>query len=466
MLGIIKVGKDCEENLFENQKIVITVPASFDAVARELTVKAAESAGITVTLLEEPQAAFYAWLQENEESWRNSVVPGNRVLVCDIGGGTTDFSLIEVSGEEGSLGLKRCAVGKHILLGGDNFDLTLAFFLANKLKEEKAISLDNSQMAGLTHACRAAKEKLFNNPELSSEKITILGRGSSLIGGSIVSELRFENLKQLLLGGFFPLCNLLDAPSQKNRTGLRDFGLNYESDPAITKHLASFLSTHCQGDGHSDFRLPNLILFNGGVTKSKVIRETIFKALQNWEGKENYACKELNRGDPELAVAIGACWYGYVLLGNAIRIKAGSPHSYYIGIESNLPAVPGFSPPLQGLCVVPFGMEEGTESEIPFRGIGLVVGEETVFRFFVANNRKEDQVGQILEDINSYDLVELPELIAKIPVENSQILPGTLIPVYLKSVLSDIGTLELWCIEEKGDTQWKLEYEIRTVALS
>ena len=457
-------GQGGEDDSFENQEIILTVPASFDAVARELTVQAAELAGFNVTLLEEPQGAFYAWLQEHDHSWRELLSPEEKVLVCDIGGGTTDFTLIEAYDENGNLGLKRVAVGNHILLGGDNLDLTLAYYLANKLKREKGIRLDDYQMVGMAHACREAKENLAGSPDCPPEKITVLGRGSSVIGGAQTIDLTYDELVNCIAEGFFPLCEFTDTPIKQQTSGLREFGLSYESDPAITKHLASFLSSHsATNDDKRASSVPTAVLFNGGVSKSGLFQERIVSAINLWKDDSNHPITVLTGTHPDLAVAVGACWYGFVCQGNAIRVKAGSARSYYIGMESTMPAVPGFTPPIKAICVVPFGMEEGTELDIPYYGLGLVVGEATNFRFFAANNRKEDQMGDTLEGIEAYDVNELPALVAELPIDDPETKPGTLVPIRLRSVLTEIGILQIWCIEENGNRSWKLEYELRTV---
>ncbi len=452
------------ELAFEQQEIVLTVPASFDAVARELTVKAAQRANLHVTLLEEPQAAFYAWLQDRGEGWRDEVDAGDLVLVCDLGGGTTDFSLIEVIDEEGNLALQRVAVGDHILLGGDNMDLTLAYAVAAKLQRERNLRLDNYQIAGLTHACREAKELLCASPDAPPQKLTVLGRGSSVIGGAITTELSFAELQQILVDGFFPVVGLDEHPEEGRRGGLRAFGLDYASDPAVTRHLAAFLSRHCAAGADGERRLPSAILFNGGVTKATVLQERIIEVMRNWStGGE---ATVMAGTKPDLAVALGACWYGNVRRGNSIRIKAGSPHSYYVGIEPSMPAVPGFSPPMEALCVVAFAMEEGTDEHIPFTGLGLVVGETTEFQFFASTIRKDDRIGDILPDAGNEELHELPALSASLSVDDERTPPGTLVPVTLKAVLSEIGTLQLWCLEDGGDRRWKLEYELRAIGAS
>ncbi len=326
---------------FEAQECYLTVPASFDVVARELTVEAAEAAGLSVRLLEEPQAAFYAWLHGQGEGWREQVKPGQTILVCDVGGGTTDFSLIAVVDAEGDLALDRVAVGDHILLGGDNMDLALAYNVAQRLKEEKKIALDAYQIAALTHACREVKEGLTVNPKQNAHTLTILGRGSRVIGGTIKTKLEAEEIAKVLVDGFFPMCKMDTQPAAKRKAGLRSFGLDYAADPAITKHLAAFLTRHLPQDEAGKPVLPAGVLFNGGVTKSPVLRERVVSALRSWRGKKDAEVSVLSGDDPDLAVARGAAWYGLVKRVGGVRIKAGSPRAYYIGIESSMPAVPG-----------------------------------------------------------------------------------------------------------------------------
>ena len=447
------IGADNAKAKFQKQDIILTVPASFDAVARDMTMQAAKKARLEVTLLEEPQAAFYAWLQAHNENWRDRVAAGELILVCDIGGGTTDFSLIKVTDEGGDLDLQRVAVGNHILLGGDNMDLAMAYGVAARLLEEKGMKLDQYQIAGLTHACREAKEVLCADASAGPQKLTVLGRGSSVVGGTVTTEVTMEQMQESLVDGFFPLCSIDDSPQQSTKAGLRTFGLDYEADPAVTKHLAAFLSRH--GD-----ELPAAVLFNGGVTKANALTARIVETINGWRGKKDLTV--LHGTDADLAVAHGACWFGNVRQGNAIRIRAGSAHSYYVAIESSMPAVPNVSPPIAALCVVQFGMEEGTSQDIPYSGLGLVVGETTEFRFFGSADRTEDNAGEILPDVNRDDLHDLPSLSAKLPVEDKNTPAGTLVPVRLRAVLSEIGTLQLWCLEEGGSKrEWKLEYEIR-----
>ncbi len=296
----------------ERQTVYLTVPASFDAVARELTMQAAQMAGLdTLTLLEEPQAAFYAWLAANEGDWREQVQVGQSILVCDVGGGTTDFSLIQVTEQDGNLDLQRVAVGEHILLGGDNMDLTLAHAVRGKLAQQ-GTQLDNWQFRSLWHACRKAKERLLGNPDLDSEPVVILGRGTSLIGGTIRSELTRQEIESILVSGFFPVGELGDHPQRKPQVGLREMGLPYEPDPAITRHLARFLSRQTgdagSGDGAASVAFPSAVLFNGGVMKASPLREQVLAALRLWSGERGLPAVCRGRPGPVGGVGRGLLW--------------------------------------------------------------------------------------------------------------------------------------------------------------
>lgn len=451
------MAKDNPALSLEKQTVILTVPASFDAVARELSVKAAKMAGFDVVLIEEPLAAFYSWLQENEESWRDQLSLGDVVLVCDIGGGTTDFSLIKVVDNEGNLGFERVAVGRHILLGGDNMDLTIAYSVAERLRKEKNLNLDNYQITGLTHACCQAKEILMSSEDAPAQKLTVLGKGSSVIGGTITAELTRDEINKIFLDGFFPLCSLDEKPVETKQSGLRTFGLNYEADPAITKHLASFLSKHASNAED----LPNCVFFNGGVTKAGPVRERIIAALQEWPLRPSEPMRVITGTNPDRAVAKGACCYANVSRGQGIRIKSGSSHSYYIGIEVSMLAVPGFVPPLKALCIVPLGMEEGTGHDIPYSGLGLIVGETTEFSFFMSTSRKDDAPGSLIENVDTHEeIIKVSSLTATLPVEKG-IAPGSLVPINLRCDLTETGTLQIWCIGH-DESKWKLEFELRS----
>lgn len=447
---------------FEEQDIILTVPASFDAVARELTVKAAADAGLEVTLLEEPQAALYAWLEKRSEKWRKSLKLGDVILVCDIGGGTTDFSLISVQEEKGDLVLDRIAVGDHILLGGDNMDLALALSVQNRLKSE-GTKLDTWQLQALCQSCRVAKEKILSDSSCEKHPILIPGRGSKLIGGAISGELDRLEVGEVIVDGFFPLVEPTDRPARGIRTGFAELGLPYESDPAVSKHIAKFITAHqkplrkIREAGKDEFVTPSALLFNGGVLKSPFIQKRIIELLTHWAGDQQQI-KILEAVDLDLAVAQGAAYYGMVKRGKGIRIRGGTARSYYIGIETSMPAVPGIKPPIKALCVAPQGMEEGTESELPEKDFGLVIGEPAEFRFLSSSTRPDDGVGTIVEDWDEGEVQELPSLKTTLKAEGKA---GQLVPVKLRSHVTELGMLELWSVERDGKDRWKLEFDVR-----
>lgn len=455
-----QIASDDPDARFEEQDIYLTVPASFDAVARELTVKAAQSAGIEhMTLLEEPQAAFYAWVETQKDDWRKQVRVGESILVCDIGGGTTDLTLIKVTEEDGELTLRRIAVGDHILLGGDNMDLSLAYALQAKLVQS-GTKLDDWQFRGLWYSCRNAKERLLANPDLESEPVVILGRGSSLIGGTIRTELSRTEVESILLDGFLPMCESTDYPQAKPRVGMREMGLPYESDPAMTRHLARFLGRQVEselGGTDSDVAFPSAVLFNGGVLKPESIRRRILDVLKHWH--ENKELRQLTSANLDLAVASGAAYYGLARRGRGIRIRGGAARPYYIGIESAMPTVPGIPTPMKALCVVPFGMEEGSEAEIREKEFGLVVGEPAVFHLLASTVRKKDQIGEIIDDWHG-EIEQVTTMEAMLPASDDE-QGGKLIPVWLQSKVTEIGTLELWCVARDEERRWKLEFNLR-----
>ena len=448
-----EIGK-IPERMLENQPIYLTVPASFDAVARELTVLAAKKIGLQVTLLEEPQAAFYAWLYQQEEQWRTLLKVGDLILIVDVGGGTTDFSLVSVINEEGNLQLKRLAVGDHILLGGDNMDMTLAHQASQKLKKGK---LDIWQSVALWYTCREAKEAILSDPTLQKKGISILGRGSSVIGSTLKTELSREEVEQTLLNGFFPKISLSEDQMKTHKIGLSELNLPYASDPAITRHIAQFLKQNKQT---TSFAAPTAILFNGGVFKGEIFRKRVVEVLNSWlKDASQKPLKILESTDLDLSVAIGAVYYGEAQQGRGIRIRGGAARSYYVGIESSRPAIPGFPAPLKALCVVPHGMEEGTEANIPNLELGLVVGAPVSFPFFSSTQRKLDTLGLLLEDIETeLESNVSMETVLK-PTETIQ--EGEHIPVKLHTRLTEIGTLELFCRTLDEKHQWQLEFNIR-----
>ncbi len=446
---------------FDDQEVLVTVPASFDAVARELTLKAAEQAGYkNVVLLEEPQAAFYAWVERHPD-WRERVHVGDLILVVDIGGGTTDFTLISVTESGGELQLERVAVGEHILLGGDNIDLALARHLEQQLAA-KGTKLDSLQLHALWQQCRVAKERLLAEESKRGEHpVTILGKGTGLVGGTIKAKLQLEDIQRILLDGFLPIVGSNDMP-QRRRIGLAELGLPYAADAAITRHLARFLRQQAanseQGTvrrGSTGLACPTHILFNGGVLRSNIVRDRIIEVLNTWlAGEGMQPVQPLLGEDLMHAVARGAAYYGMARTGRGVRIRGGIPRTYYVGIESAMPAVPGMPAPLKALAVAPFGMEEGTDLRIPDREFGLVVGEPAEFRFYNSATRKNDEPGQLIEDVGD-DLTELSPV--EVDLTGSA---GEVVPVTLETVVTETGLLQLWCVSRDG-RRWKLEFNVR-----
>jgi hypothetical protein len=438
------------------QEILLTVPASFDAVARELTVQAAAAAGLdNVTILEEPQAAFYAWLDTHRDGWRDEVGVGDVILVCDVGGGTTDFTLIEVDEDGGQLTLERVAVGDHILLGGDNMDLTLAYGLREKLAGQN-VKLDEWQFRGLVLSCREAKEKLLSDPQAEQQQIAILGRGRKVIGGTLKTEVRRDEVDRILLDGFVPRCAIADAPQAPRRTSLQEIGLPYAADPSITRHLAQFLTRQAVNGKPAR---PTAVLFNGGVMRAPMLRDRLVDVVDAWfAGDSKAGLRVLGGSDPEHAVARGAVYYGLARRGRGVRIRGGTARAYYIGIEATMPAVPGMRPPLRALCVVPRGIEEGSDVDLPDRRFGLTVGQPSDFRFLSSSVRGDDSVGTLLEDWDEGELVEMAPLETTLEWPGQE---GAIVPVRLQARVNELGVLELWCIAADGDRRWKLEFNVR-----
>ncbi len=426
------------------QDIVLTVPASFDEEARELTVMAARDAGIErLTLLEEPAAAFYSWIANNLAQSRKKLFDGQMVLVCDVGGGTSDFSLIRVSREGDLVNFTRTAVGKHLLLGGDNLDLTLAWLVETKL----GTSLSIRQRSGLRRQCSAAKEKLLNDPNLKSVEITVLGSGSALIGKSLKTEILREEALELALEGFLPFSARGEAPKEEKRSLFRELGLPYVSDPAVTRHLNAFLEPTGQ--------VPDAILFNGGFFIPEILRDRVADVVGHWYGRRP---EILENSELDLAVARGAAYYSYVRsTGSGVLVRGGLPRTYYIALgeprEGKFPAV----------CLVPRGAEEGAAVEIDNDALQLVANRPVTFRLYSSLTRSEDKLGEVLE-FSAGD----PDLHMHAPL-NAVIRFGKkaeerLIPVRLGARLTEIGTLESWCDSKISDNRWRLQFELRKKA--
>nr|WP_207625926.1 Hsp70 family protein [Burkholderia gladioli] len=457
---------------FAAQDVTVTIHASFDPAARELTAEAAQAAGYTrMTLLEEPQAALYSWIQKSGGGWRKDVKVGDIILVVDVGGGTTDLSLIAVVEREGNLELHRVAVGEHILLGGDNMDLALAHVVARKLAAQ-GTQADPWQLRALTYACRGAKETLLSDRSVETVPLVVPSRGAKLIGGSIRTELTRAELTQILLEGFFPQVEASARPAVRTRAGLTQLGLPYAQDAGITRHLAAFLGKQvgalAELDGlpatahhpGASFLHPSAVLFNGGVFKSELLTERILAILNGWLAADGAAPARLLGGaDLDLAVARGAAYYGYVKRGRGVRIRGGTARAYYVAIESAMPAIPGMEPPISALCVAPFGMEEGSDAALPEQEFGLVVGEPVQFRFFGSSVRRQDQVGDMLDYWSPEELQELEAIQATLPADGRT--PGEVVAVRLHARVTEAGTLELEALPRGSEARWKVEFDVR-----
>ncbi len=453
------------------QEVTVTVPASFDPAARELTAEAARAIGIEhLVLLEEPQAALYSWVNDTKGDWRHQVRVGDVILVVDVGGGTTDLSLIAVTEQDGALELTRIAVGEHILLGGDNMDLTLAHLLKQKLAKS-GVELDRWQLQALTHGCRIAKESLLADPELASIPVVVPSRGSRLIGGSIRTELTREEVQSTLIEGFFPAVEAASRPASRPRGALTKVGLPFAQDPAVTRHLAAFLGRQtgatedlsgfvAQTTGMS-FLHPTAVLFNGGVFKAGLLQARVLEVLNQWlAAEEAPPARLLDARDLDLAVARGAAFYAHVRRHGGVRIRGGTSHSYYVGVESAMPAIPGMDPEIQALCLVPFGLEEGSDPVAPPQEFGLVVGEPVRFRFFGSSVRREDQVGDLLEEWREEELDELDDIQTVLPAKEHK--KGEVVAVRLQATVTEVGTLELTAIPvATPEEHWNVAFNTR-----
>lgn len=455
----------------DRQEVTVTVPASFDPAARELTAEAAKAIGIEhLVLLEEPQAALYSWVNDSRGDWRNQVRVGDVILVVDVGGGTTDLSLIAVTEREGALELTRVAVGEHILLGGDNMDLALAYVLKGKLAKT-GVELDRWQLQALTHGCRQAKETLLADAELDHVPVVVPSRGSRLIGGSIRTELTREEVQSTLIEGFFPAVEASSRPATRARGALTKVGLPYAQDPAVTRHLAAFLGRQTGAvqdlagfvdqPADASFLRPTAVLFNGGVFKPRLLQDRVIDVINQWLEADGAApARLLEARDLDLAVSRGAAFYAHVRRHGGVRIRGGTSHTYYVGVESAMPAVPGMEPELQALCLVPFGLEEGSAPVAPPQEFGLVVGEPVRFRFFSSSVRREDQVGDLLEEWAEDELEELDEIQTTLTGKSRK--PGEVVAVRLQAAVTEVGTLELTAFPvDGGDEHWNVAFNTR-----
>jgi len=442
-----------EEWRLDRHHVVLTVPASFDEEARELTVAAAHQAGIEqLTLLEEPLAALYAWIASHRRQLSGTFGAGALILVCDVGGGTTDFSLIRAGIEDGELAFARIAIGEHLLLGGDNLDLALASLVEQKLAQSGKLTVSQRQI--LRRKCTSAKETLLGDSGSDRVPITLLGSGRGVVGGGMSTELTRQEVAATLSEGFLPITDPGDVPARDRRVGLRELGLPYETEPAITRHLAGFLTRAGAAHGTGMMR-PDAVLFNGGFFTPALARHQVLDALASWFGARPLV---LENHAPESAVAIGAAFYGKLRRDPAgakrLLIRAGSARSYYIGVATDGPA-----PAM--LSVIPRGTEEGTCFDLD-RPLTVISNQPAAFTLYSSADRTDPvnaliaPGGSGLQDFQRH----APLVTAFRYGKRSRRVP---LAVRLSTAFTETGTLEIWCRAEETDHRWRLAFNLRGV---
>jgi len=445
------------------QEVVITVPASFDEVARALTVQAAKAAGLEkLTLVEEPQAAFYDFTARHRHDLNDALRDIRLVLVVDVGGGTTDFTLIQTGSTADGPALRRIAVGDHLMLGGDNMDATLARKVEERFQAEGR-KLSATQWTQLVQASRAAKESLLGANAPERQGISILAEGSRLIRGTLTAELSRSEAETLILDGFFPACTVAEMPRRAARTALQELGLPYAQDPGISRHLAAFLREHAVAGlaalqaepGGTALPRPDAILFNGGVFNSSQITERLLAVVSAW-WPDAPPLRVLPHGSLETAVARGAAAYGLARRGLARRISGGAAHALYIGLAGDKETT---AP--RAICLIPRGHEEGQSVELKSQPFALVLDRPVQFPLFSTAADRMDRPG---------DLVGIDDSFRALPPIHT-VFKGTgartgSVPVFLSAGLTELGTLELWCVASTQDERWRLEFELRGTAVS
>jgi len=435
------------------QNVVITVPASFDPAARSTTENAAQACGINARLIEEPLAAFYAWLS-SAGKWQDKITLDDQVLVIDVGGGTTDLSLIQAIDDDGEMRLDRVAVGRHILLGGDNMDMALTYIAAGQLASE-GTNLEAWQISALTQACRHAKERLLGDETLTEVSVIVPSRGRSLFANKIQTNISRETALNSLIEGFFPLVKYGEQAQSNARSGISKLNLEFESDPAISRHISEFLAKYQAK--------PNKVLLNGGVFKAPQIKQRIHLLLDQLLSNESDQQIELLSSDDEdcldNAVAKGACYYAFVQSEGGIKIKSGLAANYYIGVESPMPAIPGMAPPVDAICIAPFGLDEGSEEQMLSSEFALVVGQSVDFRFFQSKNAEVAELGQTVNAFSLNSLNELGKIQVSLDAGHYQ--DGDRVRVILSSRVSELGLLLLEAHDTQSELSWTLEYQVR-----
>jgi len=459
-----EAGEIDDDKRFENQFIVLTIPASFDEVARELTLTAAHEAGLDrVVLLEEPLAAFYAWLSRHEANWQDEMQDGQLILVCDIGGGTTDFTVIGVRAGESGLRFNRLAVGEHLLLGGDNMDLALGRHIELKLFNQPG-KLDAARWHQLVQQCRKAKEQLLGAPEnTNAVDITIVGTGRSLIGSTLKSNLTQAEVDEVLLNGFFPQIDLAELLQAGRRAGLSELGLPYVQDPGITRHLADFWRRFrglLAEESGRDAPFPDFLLFNGGVMEPALLRQRLIELVGAWfqpEAGTAYAPIELHNPRLDLAVATGAAYYGLVRQGEGVRVGSGSPRTYYVGVDETKGDT-GDIVEYQAVCLLPRGTEEGAQVTLSKPEFAARTNQPATFQIYASSTRVGDKLGEVVT-LDANEVTVLPPIRTILHYGRRAV--AQQLPVQLAVRLTEIGTLELWCQSKQSDHSWQLAFDIR-----
>ena len=450
-----------EDERLERQRVVITVPASFDEVARDLTLEAARQAGIKrLTLLEEPLAAFYTWLFMNEGAWNELIQPGALVLVCDVGGGTTDFTLIALRDKKGKPGFERIAVGDHLILGGDNMDLALSRGLEMKFRKDQNTPLRIQLWQSLCHQCRRAKEEILSGRK-ETQTVTLVGEGRKLIADTVSAPLERREVEEVILEGFYPFVEPEESLTEKPRKGMTEFGLPYAQDPAITRQLIRFLEhqrEHVTGLLQRDNVRPDLVLFNGGSLKPKAVQERILSVIRRWSGEKDASLPGvLDNSDLDLAVALGASYYGLVRKGRGIRVSSGSARAYYLGVGRAEPERPGGDTSEKAICLVERGMEEGRHIRLENKGFQVLTNQPVGFDVYSSSFRTGDRIGDILTVDDS--MTALPPI--RTVIQFGKKAGKKSLPIDVEAHYTEVGTLSLWCRSIQTDHRWRLQFQLR-----
>ncbi len=444
-----------DEDLFlENQFVVITVPASFNEEARDLTLKAAQEAGFKskVTLLEEPLAAFYSWLIDHEKDWQDHVSTEDLILVCDVGGGTTDFSLITLKDAQGTPRFERLAVGDHLILGGDNIDLALAKIVESKFKSKSELTADKWKT--LCHRCREAKERILEKEEVSV-RITLKGEGKSLIAGTLSADLTREEVESALTNEFFSDKKTDKISQREPGKMIADFGLPFEKEASVTKHIGWFLEKHREDVKRHLGKdpIPDHILFNGGSLIPQLVQERIRSAIRNWFGKKDESLPSvLENKTPLLSVGVGASYYGLVKQGEGVKVGSGSPRSYYLGIANA-----ENQDKSQAVCVVERGLDEGSPIELSDMEFEVLTNQPVSFDIYSSSFRSGDVSGDVISVDESVSEMSPIQTVIKFGKKGDK----KTIPVILEAEYTEMGTLAMHCMSGVSDHKWRLQFQLR-----